>query len=91
MAQNEIKKQFNEHKIIMENQSKVSITGVERVEVATPTQFVCLANRQRLQIVGKGLEVDKLDVECGCVALSGLVTTISYLGEKKSLIRRLFK
>lgn len=91
MTQKEITKKFTEHKIIMENQAKLSLTGIERVEVATPTQFVCVAMGQKLQIVGKGLEVDKLDVECGCVMLAGQINAISYLGEKKSLIRRLFK
>ncbi len=91
MTQIETKKKFTEHKIIMENRSTVSITGVDKVETAIHTQFTCVVIGQRLQILGKNLEVGRLDVECGCVSLSGEITSINYIGEKKSLLRRIFK
>lgn len=91
MAENLTKTKFCEHKIVLENREKMSITGVERVDVATPTQFACVVRGERLVIEGKNLAVDKLDIDCGCVSLSGEVTAIEYLGEKKSLLRRVFR
>ena len=91
MTQTETKKKFTEHKIIIENRSAISITGVDKVETAIPTQFTCIAMGERLQILGEMLEVARLDVECGCVSLSGKISSINYIGEKKSLLRRLFK
>lgn len=91
MAETVAKTKFSEHKIVMENRAKLSLTGVERVEVATPVQFVCEVRGERLVIEGKNLAVDKLDVECGCVAISGEVCEIRYLGEKKNLLRRIFR
>lgn len=91
MAETVAKTKFSEHKIIMENRAKMTLTGVERVEVAMPSQFVCVVRGERLVVDGKNLAVDKLDVECGCVAISGEICAIRYLGEKKNLLRRIFR
>lgn len=88
-SQNESKK-FAEHKIVLENREKMSLSGVERVEIAVPTQFVCVAAGKKLQILGQNITVEHLDVECGCVALCGEFSALNYQGEKKSLLRRLF-
>lgn len=84
-------KKFSEQRIVLENRARLSITGVERVEVATPTQFLCVVCGERLSIEGKNLAVDKLDVESGVVTLSGAVVSVRYLGEKKSLLSRVFR
>lgn len=84
-------KRMKEHKIILENRERLEISGVDSVEVAVHSQFVCVVRGERLQVTGKNLEVTRLDVECGCVALTGEVTAICYVGEKKSLIKRIFK
>lgn len=91
MAETVAKTRFAEHKIVMENREKLNITGVERVEVATPIQFVCIVRGERLVIEGKNLAVDRLDVDCGNVSLSGEVCAIRYVGEKKNLLRRMFR
>ena len=86
----EAKKVFS-HEVVLCNRQKLSLSGVERVDVATPTQFECVAINQRLQVLGKDMEVNKLDVDSGCVVLSGQINSINYLGEKKSVFKRLFK
>ena len=90
MAQTEAVHKFTEHKIVLENRKKITLTGVERVLTAIPTQFCCTINQQKLCITGKNLEVNQLNVESGCVCLTGEILGISYLGEKKSLLRRVF-
>ena len=37
------------------------------------------------------MEVTKLDVEQGVVEIAGEINSIQYLGEKKSLLKRIFK
>lgn len=91
MVETEAKKKFSEHKIILDNRKKMEITGVENVEVAIHTQFVCVVHGERMQVLGENLEVTRLDIDSGCVSLTGEVRSISYVGEKKSLIKRLFR
>ncbi len=91
MAEIDTKKRFTEHKILLDNGNKLEITGVENVEVAIHSQFVCVVRGERLEILGHNLEVTNLNIDTGCVALSGEVKSINYVGEKKSLFRRIFK
>ena len=44
----EAKKVFS-HEVVLCNRQKLSLSGVERVDVATPTQFECVAMNQRLR------------------------------------------
>ncbi len=90
MAQIEAKNLCREHKIILENRTHLSITGVERVDVAIPTQFLCVVCGQKLQICGKNLSVGQLNVDSGAVVITGEISSIQYLGEKKSIFQRMF-
>lgn len=81
----------NCHKIICENRNNICITGVEKADNASPTQFSCVVMGRNLEICGKELTVKKLDVNEGIVELAGEIDEIKYAHEKKSLIKRLFK
>ncbi len=79
------------HKLICENQKSLSLTGVEKTDNATPTQFCCVVNGKRLCILGKNLTVKKIDVSEGIVELDGDIAEIKYQEEKTPLLKRLFR
>lgn len=83
--------QHKHHKIIYENMKNICLTGVEKADNATPTHFSCICMGRELHIIGKDMSVKKLDVAEGVAELEGEITEIKYAGEKKSLLKRLFK
>lgn len=83
--------------IILENRRKLTLNGVLEVisyndeKIALST---CLGN---LDIKGKELKINKLDVQNGDVIITGVINAITYsikeIGKNKkdSLIKRLFQ
>ena len=81
----------NVHKICIDNRKNLILTGVDKVDNATPDFFSCVIAGNNLKILGEMLEVKKIDVEEGVVELAGVVNSLSYLAEKKSFLKRIFK
>lgn len=79
------------HKIICENRNSLCITGVEKADNASPTQFSCVVLGRELHISGHEMTVKRLDVTEGIVEICGEIDEIKYASEKKPLLKRLFK
>ena len=79
------------HKVVLENRNNLCITGIDKVDNVSPTHFSCITMNTKMHIEGQDMQVVKLDVEQGVVEITGQIDSIRYSGEKKSLIKRLFK
>ena len=79
------------HTLICENRQKLTLTGVQKVESSTPTQFSCVINGNLMTVLGKNLHIKKLDLQAGTLELDGEINSIKYLNEKKNFLKRLFK
>lgn len=85
---------ISEHKLVMENREKLSVTGVENVEGFSETSVTLDTNMGRLLIKGENLHINKLDVSDGEFSLDGKVNSLEYLkksGKKGSLLENLFR
>ncbi|MBO5102726.1 MAG: sporulation protein YabP [Clostridia bacterium] len=94
MSENSLKlnqNNFKCHNIVLENRRKLCISGVEKVDNVSPMHFSCVVVGTEMHVEGKEMEVTKLDVEQGVVEIAGEINSIQYLGEKKSLLKRIFK
>ncbi len=80
-----------QHTIAIDNRKTISISGVQKVSVATPENFECIVQGKKLQIVGANLEVAKLDVGMGRVELNGRIDMLRYVEPKGKLLKRIFK
>ncbi len=69
----------------------IELNGVESVTEALPARFVCTLGGRRLELLGEGFEVTKLDISASLVTLSGKVNALNFPAPKKPLLKRLFR
>ncbi|MBO4569851.1 MAG: sporulation protein YabP [Clostridia bacterium] len=85
-------KNSQKHSIIIENRSKMQITGVNQVISAQPNVVVVKTNEGGLTISGNDLHVEKLVLEDSYLEVVGSVLAIKYNNNVgKSFFKRLFK
>ena len=85
-----------DNSIHLENRKKVSLTGVLEVLSFDEDKIELNTSGGMLILKGRGLKMNKLDVENGDVIISGLIYSLIYSGkaakkEKEALLKRLFK
>ncbi len=80
-----------QHKLVCDNRRLLCITGVEKASEASPTHFSCVVMGRELQVDGKDLQVNKLDVNEGVAEIEGEIDAIKYAQERKSIFKRLFR
>lgn len=79
--------------ILLSDQKKLNMKGVEKIISSTPTQSVVQTNTSKVIVSGNNLEVKKLDIENKEAIIEGEISNLKFLvkTEKKSLLRRIFK
>ena len=66
------------HHVIMEERSKLSITGVEDVSSFDEDEITMRTSQGNLIVRGSGLHIGKLTLDSGEVSIDGLVTELCY-------------
>lgn len=85
------KNQPSSHGIIIENRSKMSVSGVEDVKNFDEQTVVLDTSMGELTVKGEGLKVNSFTVETGDLSLEGKVFALAYtVSKKKSIMGRLF-
>ncbi len=81
------------HNLILEDRSRLSVTGVEDVDSFDEQRIILKTGKGALIIRGTELHIDKLSLETGELAVSGLITDLGYeeTAPGGSLWSRLFK
>lgn len=81
------------HNLILEDRSRLSVTGVEDVDSFDEQRIILKTARGALIVRGTELHIDKLSLEAGELAVSGLITDLGYeeTAPGGSLWSRLFK
>ena len=81
------------HNLILEDRSRLTVTGVEDVDSFDEQRIILKTAKGALIIRGSDLHIDKLSLETGELAVSGLVTDLGYeeTAPGGSLWSRLFK
>jgi sporulation protein YabP len=69
------------HNVIMQNRSKLSVSGVEDVENFDDREIVMYTSRGKLTVHGAGLHIARLSVEDGDLTVEGEVDTLQYSAE----------
>ncbi len=78
------------HSLIIENRNKTKITGVQKVITFNESGVLLNTVQGDLQLNGKDLKVNKLDVADGSLTVEGEIFSLKYSGEKKSLLKKIF-
>lgn len=85
------------HRIVIENREKVELTGVVDVLAFDEEEIVLETDMGMMVIKGKGLHINRLNLDNGEVKLDGEVESLSYsendvyAGGNSSFFSKLFK
>lgn len=86
---------FKNQNILIEDRSRVTITGVEQVESFNDNSIVLKTVKGGMIIKGEGLNVGKLNLEDGNVKIDGIINGITYsdkdYSQKGNIIGKIFK
>lgn len=66
------------HNVIMEERTRMSVSGVEDVESFDENMITAVTTRGNLVIRGSGLHIGKLSLDTGELAITGEFTDLSY-------------
>ena len=78
----------------MDNRKKLMISGVCDVETFDDQQIILITDMGEMTIKGSQMHVDKLSIETGEVAVSGVIDGMVYTDDKSKqggFLARLFK
>ncbi|MBZ2174587.1 sporulation protein YabP [Schnuerera sp. xch1] len=86
---------FKNQNILIEDRSKINVTGVEQVESFNDNTIILKTIRGGMIIKGEDLNVDKLNLDDGNVKITGTISGINYvdkeLSHKGNIIGKIFK
>ncbi len=87
----EQKQSTSNHGIILENRSRLSISGVRDVVGFDDETVVMETELGQLTVKGQELKVQSFTVETGSLSVDGTVSALVYTGtNKKGALKRLF-
>ena len=80
-------------RMVLENRKDLQITGITKVISINENNAYVLINGTKLNITGRDMSIEKLDVNEGILNLTGTINEIKYSGKnvKTSFFKRLFK
>jgi len=81
------------HNVIIEDRTRLSVSGVVEVESFDDRQIVTMTSKGSLILRGTELHIDKLSLETGELVVTGLISDLGYeeSAPSGSLWQRLFK
>lgn len=82
------------HNIIMENRTKISISGVENAESYNESEVILHTSKGLLMIKGEGLNLSKLNLDSGEITVNGRIILLEYSEPKKggtSFLGKIFR
>lgn len=88
-------KQQTGHIIYIDNRQKVDITGVTTIITFNEENIILSTIMGGLNIKGKNLKVNKLNVDTGDMSIEGEILSITYTAKdaskKENMLKKLFK
>ncbi len=87
--------EFKNQNILLENRSKLTITGVEQVESFNENTIILITVKGGMTIKGEELNVGKLNLDDGNIKIDGIINGIVYndkdSSQKGNIIGKIFK
>ncbi|MEW8973597.1 MAG: sporulation protein YabP [Tissierellaceae bacterium] len=85
---------FKNQNILIEDRSRINITGVEQVDSYNDNTIVLSTIKGGISIKGEGLNISKLNIDDGSLNISGSISSLTYIskeGAPKNFMGRIFK
>lgn len=82
-----------DHKVIIDNRKRTTITNVTKALSANDTSVVLQMQQSKIYITGKDLHLNKLDIEQGLAEIDGEIFSLKYSGatDNQGFLKRIFK
>lgn len=89
----EEKKQKQPHSVILENRKAFTATGVSNVDSFDEQTIVAYTDLGELVVKGRGLHINRLNIETGELTLTGEVDSLTYAQSRQNggMLSRLFR
>ena len=78
-------------KLELENRKKLTMSGVQSVDGFTSQSLKLIVAGKRVVINGENIKITAFNNNTGILVADGLFEEIKYLGEKTTLVKKLFK
>ena len=91
---NENRSNFKSHNIVLEDRSKIKISGVEDVDSYNEHTIVLSTIKGGMSIKGEDLSISKLNLDDGSLNISGTINSLIYIskeGEPRNILGKIFK
>lgn len=90
---NDNRKVVKDHKVIIDNRRKITLTGITKALSANATNVLLQQNQSKILVNGTNLHLSKLDVEQGAVEIEGEINGVKYLNNSspEGFFKRIFK
>lgn len=89
-----VKSQHN-HIVHIDNRERIEITGVTKVDTFNEDDVILHTVMGVINVKGKNMKVNKLNVDTGDMLIEGMIYSIHYLSKDKenkgSILKKLFK
>ena len=66
------------HRVVLEDRSRLTVSGVEEVESFDENTIVMLTNRGTLIVRGEELHIEKLSLDGGDLKVEGTIDSLTY-------------
>ena len=95
MEERKLQKDQQKCNILMEDRSRISVSGVEDIDTFDESEFVAITSAGALIVKGADLHITKLNVDTGELIVDGefdsCVFNNSYGGKAGGFLARIFK
>ena len=72
-----------EHRLVLEDREKLTVSGVEEVESFDETAIIMTTGQGVLVVRGEGLHIEKLSLDGGDLKVEGTVESLSYEPDRR--------
>lgn len=72
------------HSLMLDNRKALSISGVSDVDSFDEQTVIAYTDQGELAIKGKGLHINKLNIDSGDLQIEGIIDSLSYSDNKSS-------
>lgn len=79
MENNENKTLRKDHKVVIDNRKKMTLTGINKAISSGPNQIVLASAGSKIVISGKDLQLTKIDIVGGLAEIEGEINALKYL------------
>jgi len=80
-----------QHSLELFARNKVIMTGIENVTSSTEELINLITTEGALELRGKGLKIQKFNVQDGSLTVEGTLDSFKYAAVKAPILKRLFK